>query len=372
MSPYGSDIALARLAHALEALLGVNQTAQFVLHSRAVGRKGESLLQVLLTIDTEFWPSTPRQWPARLLPRPLTAFEADYAQDILGQTATGNYGLPYLLDSLSHHQLNAVFFVESLHASALGGKLLERTVRALRAADQDIQLHVHTEWLAEVMSLDLPSPYRQNLGDFNRADQTHIVREALGNLRAAGGPSVVALRAGNLGGSADTVYAAKAAGLAWDMSFDLARARLAHHMIHDLAKRDDVAGACPSIPLSCVEDYPGHFRPAQLTALSFAELQHALFCAERERWPFFVIMLHSFELIKRGSSRPTRTRAHKINIRRWSQLCELLDRRRDIFRTITCQDLVLPGTNNSGAQVTRTLPMHTLLRIAEQLASRVL
>jgi hypothetical protein len=330
------------------------------------------LLQVLLTVDTEFWPSTPRQWPARPLPRPLTAMEDDYARDILGRTATADYGLPYLLDSLSHHRLNAVFFVESLHASALGGKLLERTVRTIRAGNQDVQLHVHTEWLAEMLALDLPRPYRQNLGDFNRADQTHIVREAFGNLRAAGAPSIVALRAGNLGGSADTVYAAKAAGLAWDMSIDLAHGRAVYRMIQDLAKRDDLASACPSIPLACVEDYPGHFRHMQLTALSFAELQHALFCAEREQWPFFVIMLHSFELIKRSASGFMRTRPHKINIRRWNQLCELLNRRRDIFRTITCQDLVLPGTNGSDKQATRTLPMHTLWRFAEQLASRVL
>src|SRR5258707_5399860 len=99
-------------------------------------RKEEFLLQVLLTIDTEFWPSTPRQWPARPLERPFTTMEDDYARDILGQTVTGAYGLPYLLDSLSSHRLNAIFFVESLHASALGGKLLERTVRTIRTANQ--------------------------------------------------------------------------------------------------------------------------------------------------------------------------------------------------------------------------------------------
>ncbi len=215
-------------------------------------------------------------------------------------------------------------------------------------------------------------PYRQNLGDFNLADQTAIVREGLANLRAAGAPGVVALRAGNLGGNHNTVYAAKASGLAWDMSLDLAHGRAEYETVQDQVRRDGAASACPTIPLPCVEDYPGHFRPMQLTALSFAELQHALFCAEREQWPYFMIMLHSFELIKRDAPRATRASAHSINQRRWNQLCKLLDRRRDIFRTITCRDLVLPGTNGSGAQMPRTLPRHTLWRIAEQLASRIL
>jgi hypothetical protein len=47
--------------------------------------------------------------------------EEHYAQDILGRTATADYGLRYLLDLLSQHRLNAIFFVESLHASALRG-----------------------------------------------------------------------------------------------------------------------------------------------------------------------------------------------------------------------------------------------------------
>jgi len=330
------------------------------------------LLQVLLTIDTEFWPSTPREWPAAALPRPLPTLEDDYARDVMGQTASGDHGLPYLLDSLAAHRLNAVFFVESLHASALGGALLQRMVRTIRAANQDVQLHVHTEWLSEVTSATLPRPYRQNLGDFNLADQTDIVRQALGNLRAAGAPGVVALRAGNLGGNQNTVYAAKASGLTWDMSLDLARARALFETVQDRARREGAASACPTIPLACVEDYPGHFRHMQLAALSFAELQHALFCAEREQWPYFVIMLHSFELVKRNVSRGTLARPHAINQRRWNQLCKLLDQRRDIFRTVTCRDLVLAGTNGSGTQVARTLPSHTLWRIAEQLASRIL
>jgi hypothetical protein len=254
----------------------------------------------------------------------------------------------------------------------LGGKLLGRIVRDIRAANQDTQLHVHTEWLSEIVSPNLPSHYRQNLGDFDAADQLTIVRAALSNLREAGASSVVALRAGNMGGSADTAYAAKAAGLAWDMSFSLGHGLAVKHMIQDQTKRDDAIKACPTLPLPCVEDYPGHFRPMALTALSFDELRHAMFRAERERWPYFIIMMHSFELIKKKTFGHVRTRPHRINIGRWKRLCELLDQRRDIFRTVTCHDLPISGMSDFYGGVSRTSPIHTLVRVAEQLVSRIL
>lgn len=345
------------------------ETVGETLRWRVAAPKAEKMLNVLLTVDTEHWPRG--RWPSRPLPRPYADYPRDYERDILGRTDTGDYGLPYLLNSLSRHDLKAVFFVESLHASTLCPDPLRRTVRMIRAAEQDIQLHVHTEWLSEITSCALPSPYRQNMRDFNVSDQTRLIRVALRNLQAAGAPNVVALRAGNMGGNLDTLSAAKAAGLAWDMSLDLSEGHAVHSLIQDQANGDIDAAACPTIALSCVEDYPGHFRPAQLTALSFDELQHAMFSAERESFSYFVILLHSFELVSRGSLLSRKTRAHKVNIRRWDQLCDLLHRRRDVFRTITSQDLLHDGVYGGGGDFTRTRPIHTLIRYAEQVASRL-
>src|SRR5436190_1413995 len=74
---------------------------------------------VLMTVDTEFWPSFAK-WPDRLLPRPYSNIEADYAHCILGKSDEGEFGLPFMLQMLQRNSLRAVFFVESLFASALG------------------------------------------------------------------------------------------------------------------------------------------------------------------------------------------------------------------------------------------------------------
>src|ERR1700745_20175 len=72
-----------------------------------------NVLKVVLTIDTEVWPRV-EHWPQRRAARPLAGLDEAYEQCILGRTPQGDYGLPYLLQSLNDHGLHGVFFVESL------------------------------------------------------------------------------------------------------------------------------------------------------------------------------------------------------------------------------------------------------------------
>jgi hypothetical protein len=186
--------------------------------------KGVAVLKVMLTVDTELWPRA-LQWPDRPMLHSRDRLQEDYERCILGRTSSGDYGLPFLLETLCQHDLKGVFFVESLYASAVGHAFLERTVRLIHSAGQEPQLHVHTEWLSEVAARDLPRTYRQNLRDFNVDEQSAVIRHALANLRAAGASEVSALRAGNMGGNHDTLLAAKNAGLAIDMSLPRFRSR---------------------------------------------------------------------------------------------------------------------------------------------------
>src|SRR5207248_4475141 len=81
-------------------------------------------------------------------------------------------------------------------------------------------------------------------------------------------------------------------------------------------------------PVSIFRDWPGHWRPAQLCACSSGEMEHALDTAERRGWPAFVIVWHSFELIKRLKARPD-----PIMLRRFRRLCGFLQKHRDRFET---------------------------------------
>jgi hypothetical protein len=171
------------------------------------------VLNVLITIDTEFWPwPCSKAWPDPALPRPLAGLDEAYRRDVLGHTSDDDYGLPYLLQSLRSHDLHGVFFVESLSTSAVGEPWLRRSVRQILDAGQEIQLHLHTEWLSDVAMPELPFEPRQNLGDYTLEEQTAIVRHGLDVLRDAGAPGVIAMRAGNMGGNIDTHLRHWAAG----------------------------------------------------------------------------------------------------------------------------------------------------------------
>ena len=196
------------------------------------------------------------------------------------------------------------------------------------------------------------------------------MRAGVANLRAAGASDVTTLRAGNLRGSADTPAAVHRAGLALDMSFDPAHGPLTRAMLDTMARDAANGGASPTVPLSCVEDFPGHLRHVQITALSFAEMRHALLQAVRESWPCFVILSHSFELLHYSRDHRSVT-PHAINIRRWNRLLEFLAQHRDVMQTVGCRELAADPATFRVPAPTRTRGADTALRMGEQLLSRV-
>ena len=70
-----------------------------------------------------------------------------------------------------------------------------------------------------------------------------------------------------------------------------------------------------------IEDRPGHFRPAQVCALSAREMAAALDHACRSDAPLFMVVTHSFEMLSRDRRRPNR-----MVMRRLESLCRHIAR----------------------------------------------
>jgi len=283
-------------------------------------------MKVLITIDTELWPGS-GSWPVA---RPsIDDLHAAHQHCVLGSTPDGDFGIPRLLEDLARHDLKAIFFVEPLFAAAGGTRLLSETVGAIQASSQDVQLHLHTEWLAHASHPRLPRKSRQNLSEFDRRQQRSIMARGIELLECAGADAVVAVRAGNLCGNDTTTRVAGELGLRYDFS------SVGCPSTMDVGPAG--VDACMRVPVSCIGyGSAGQFRPVQLGSLSTGELSNALMRHAGAGREYFCILLHSFELVRRT---PRGTRVNWINLARWRRLCELLSARRELFRTVHCNEI---------------------------------
>jgi hypothetical protein len=238
-------------------------------------------------------------------------------------------GLVKNIAILRDFDIKASFFIEPLFSLRLGLEPLVEIVGLIKEAGQEIQLHLHPEWADEARPSIFPkgTPKRRYLRQFSADEQIALLGVGLQQLYAAGADGVMALRAGGYGGNLDTLRAASFHGLSVDTSynptigwneFGLASAcRLFQPVL--------IEGVY-EYPVSCFEDWPGHFRHAQIGACTVGELAGVLDQAEKSGWNSFVIVSHNFELMNR-----TQTRRDPIVEKRFISFCRFLSRNRERF-----------------------------------------
>jgi hypothetical protein len=316
---------------------------------------------VLVTVDTELSPAAHR--------RGVSA-EENHACAILGRVPDGEWGIEFQLRQFEKHGLKAVFFVEALSANVTGLDFLKRTIDPILTAGQEVQLHIHTEWLEWFPSDPVSARRGQNMCDFNFADQRQLIALGVENLTRAGAPRPVAFRAGNYGANNDTLLALANEGITYDSSYNFA-------YLSDpcrITTQEPLFGPVEldgtiEIPISTFVDYPRHQRPAQLCAISSSEMQLLLGQTLAQNRPPAIVVSHSFELLNRA-----RTRGNPIVVRRFERLCEALSALRGRMPTCGFADLDPKNLAGVGARVqpVKSQAWRTALRIAEQAAGTIL
>ena len=324
------------------------------------------MVAVFLTIDTEISAPLGPAWREKGL-------EFELERDVFGRTERGSYGIGYQMELFNRHRLKATFFVEALFASEAGIAPLRRIVAAVSEQGHDVELHLHTEWLARFRRNPLGEATGQHIREFDVEQQARLLALGLQNLRVAGANGVTSYRAGNFGASWETLEALARNGIRTDTSLNPAHLGGACRMPvpvvpSGLMERSGVL----EFPVTVFEDRPGHYRPLQICACSSAEMEAVLLHAWREGVPFVVVVAHSFELLKRDG-RPSRPwKPSPIRIARFERLCRFLDEQRDKFETLTfaAPDLGEARFRAPHGMMRSTLP-RTARRFAEQLWDRL-
>lgn len=206
---------------------------------------------------------------------------------------------------------------------------------------------------------------------FTLDEQIALIAKGICSLRVAGVEKLHAFRAGSYGANRDTLRAAAQNGLLFDSSYN--PCYLGEDCKIDLDKQllqpFELEGVW-EVPITFFQDYPGHQRHAQLAACSAKEMETALLDAWRQGWFSFVIVLHSFELVRNRVAGQL-SLPDKLNINRFNRLCKFLSSHTDKFRTALFSELDPAAISEiKSPEILRSRPHHTIKRYAEQAYSR--
>jgi hypothetical protein len=317
------------------------------------------MLNVFYTVDVEVWcggwNNIDEKFPS--------AFEAY----IYGSTAKGRYGLPYQLELLQQHGLLGVFFMEPLFSTRFGLEPLAEIVGLVREARQDVELHLHTEWVDESKQplMEGVNNKRQHLRQFSLSEQTQLIAIGARLLEQAGADRVKAFRAGSFAFNQDTLGALAANGIMFDSSYNASMFGADSGVMPGTTLVEPVE--CDGVheyPMTVYRDGTSALRHAQLTSCSWRELEGLLWQALESQRQAFVILSHNFELLNLAKNRPD-----YVVVKRFRQLCEFLDKNRDCFQTKGFRDLAVNNVDNQPAPLRSPL-WKTGARTLEQLYRR--
>jgi hypothetical protein len=272
------------------------------------------MTSVYITIDTEYSAGLFKQYGS-------AGRQENYDRSIRGVTAKGDVGVEYQLNVFDRHGLKAVFFVDPMPALIWGVQAIADIVAPIIERGHDVQLHLHTEWLAFSGSKNpLGNRVGRNMLDFTLEEQHTLIQYATDVLIAAGAPAPLAFRAGNYGANDVTLRALADLGIMYDSSFPTGISHSGCGISLDTNQSAPILHCgVIEVPIGSIGSFNGTRRHAQLTALSCNELISAAAHAARKNNPQFTLVSHSFELMSRD-----RKRMNLIIKRRFENFCARL------------------------------------------------
>lgn len=285
--------------------------------------------KVVLTIDTE--PSVagafadPRHAP--LLHEPVS-----------GEVNGRSEALGFLIETLCRHGLAATFFVETLHTRCFGEHAMGRYAERLAHAGQDVQLHLHPNWLSfEGGKLRSGPPHTDDCREMSAEPLAAVIAEGADRIADWTGKRATAMRTGNFSTGLSVFQAMQQAGLRVASNICVAVAPPPERELALAGGVHEIAGV-RELPVTCFADIGpvgrGRLRPMQVTALTAREMTDVLDAAHACGNPVVVIVTHPFEFLKKRDFRYAGLRPNRLVQHRFRRLCAFLAENRDRFEVL--------------------------------------
>lgn len=288
--------------------------------------------RVVITVDTE--PSVAGAFADPTRYRPLLH------EPVWGAVGGRSEALGFIIETLAAHDLQATFFVETVHLSCFPPDAMGGYVEWLQEAGQDIQLHLHPVWSR--YEDERYANVNDRCGELTEARLTELIAAGAAQIAAWCGKAPVCLRTGNFSVSTAVYRALSQAGMPLASNVCLAVAPPREAALRFAGGAHLVEGVL-ELPVTCFRDHGpvgrGRYRPLQLSACSFGELCALLNTLNRAGGSLAVIVTHPFEFLKWTGPEFGRLRANRVVQRRFKRLCRFLAREAERFEVVTAGSL---------------------------------
>ncbi|ANU07482.1 polysaccharide deacetylase family protein [Paraurantiacibacter namhicola] len=293
---------------------------------------------------------------------------ANFDRAVACRMSDGEAGIFYQMDVFDRCGMKAVFFVDPMPAMLWGTGAIADIVEPIVTRGHEVQLHMHTEWLALAGDAAIVPDRGPNMKDYSQEEQCALLSYGRDVLEAAGAPRPKVFRAGNYGANDDTLRALAQLGFTHDSSHAPAIAGGACAI--DLGpqhrsplQREGVV----EIPVSAIGCEESGLRHGQFTALGIHELKAMLAYAAASEHKDITLVSHSFELVSRSKNR-----INPLLCRRFEKFCEAV-RDNPAVEAVTyaqhAPDVPPEGSETPAFPANR---VHKALRLAEQAVSNAL
>jgi peptidoglycan/xylan/chitin deacetylase (PgdA/CDA1 family) len=285
-------------------------------------------------------------------------------------------GLGFMLDTFRRNQVQATFFVETVHRHYFKHDPMRPIAQLIQDEGHEVELHAHPVW-----SLFEHEDWRERVRQQRRPDDfqgrsvddtVQLLEHGIETFRDWGLPRPRAFRSGNLQHDDNLFRAMAKVDIPYSSNVGVAvfdTGNPDYALYSGTHERFDVL-ECPVLTYS---DWKfgnrQHLKALTIAGTSFTEMRSLLEQAHAAHIPLVVILTHPFEYVQSVDKAYGHSRRHHVTQQRLSQLCAFLHANQERFDASGMVSAVdAPACRDERNLLLKSPLWHSLPRMGTQVA----